>query len=88
MEDKVVRPENTPERIIKEVRHRTTWSNEDLGINSSARRRFFVKEAVGKILDTLPVDDNIQITINPIDSKYGIEFVDVTAHYFDEIKGE
>ena len=33
MENKVVRPENIPERIIKEVRHRTTWSNEDLGIN-------------------------------------------------------
>lgn len=88
MENKVVRPENIPERIIKEVRHRTTWSNEDLGINPSARRRFFVKEAVNKLLDTLPVDDNIQITINPIDSKYGIEFVDVTAHYFDEVKGE
>ena len=88
MENKVVRPENILESIIKEVRHRTTWSYGDLGINPSARRRFFVKEAVNKLLDTLPVDDNIQITINPIDSKYAIEFVDVTAHYFDEIKGE
>lgn len=88
MEDKVVRPENIPERIIKEVRHRSTWSDEDLGINTSIRRRYAVKECVNNILDTLPVDDNIQITISPIDSKYGIEFVDVTAHYFEEVEGD
>ena len=88
MEDKVIRIKSSPRRIIKEVRHRSTWSDEDLGVNTSIRRRYAVKECVNNILDTLPVDDNIQITISPIESKYGIKFVDVTAHYFEEVEGD
>ena len=71
------------QKTMKKVQFRKTWSKEHYKISEEKLNKLHIKDLVMDALDSIPVQDNIQITINPICCKHDINFVDVTIHYFE-----